>query len=522
MTVNDGPLLRALDEYRLALHGRLVSYSEPIDGPRIGRIGRKTPDFSKKISKDQPNPPDPRSIHPSSANTLDPLVFLRYFRGRERFYWRDGRNDIVFAGGGVAVDLMGWGEERIPAIERQVRALFAQAAILGSEEPLAAPRLFGGFAFTREFAPDNAWVGFNPAHFILPHYQLVQSRGQAWLTINVLLDDGEPPEEILPQLREALAACRLGLEEEARSRAEMTQRGAGGSGERARPASDVGDYEVSYPMSFDDWAAMIRAAQERFRRGELEKVVLARICEVRTPSPLAIQDALAYLLDHYPRCYAFLFEPQPNHAFLGATPELLVRTRGRAFESMALAGSIQRGETREEDERLAAELLASPKDRHEHALVVEALRRRLQPLTASLEISETPGVLTLSNIQHLHTPVRGELKPPPEGPDGALALVELLHPTPALGGSPREEALAFIQEAEPVPRGWYAAPVGWIDSEMDGAFAVAIRSAVVQERRIWLYAGAGIVADSVPAREWEETGWKFRPMLGAISNGQLW
>lgn len=475
MTVNDGSPLPAPDEYRLALHGRLVSYSESIPA-------------------------------------LDPLVFLRYFRGRERFYWRDGRNDIVFAGGGVAVDLMGWGEERMAAIERQVRALFAPAAILGDQEPLAAPRLFGGFAFTREFAPDNAWVGFNPAHFILPHYQLVQSQGRAWLTINVLLDDGETPAEVLPQLREALAACREGLEEEASLAGE-------GDAEEHRNSSD--DYDVSYPMAFEEWAAMIRAAQDRFRDGELEKVVLARICEVRTPGPLAIHDALAYLLDHYPRCYAFLFEPQPNHAFLGATPELLARTRGRSFESMALAGSIQRGATPDEDARLAAELLASAKDRHEHALVVESLRRRLQPLTASLEIPETPGVLTLSNIQHLHTPVRGELKPPPAGPDGALALVEILHPTPALGGSPRERALRFIQEAEPVPRGWYAAPVGWIDNQLDGAFAVAIRSAVVQERRVWLYAGAGIVADSVPAREWEETEWKFRPMLGAISNGQL-
>jgi menaquinone-specific isochorismate synthase len=137
---------------------------------------------------------------------------------------------------------------------------------------------------------------------------------------------------------------------------------------------------------------------------------------------------------------------------------------------------------------------------------------RLAPLTSKLEISPQPGIYKLSNIQHLFTPIRGTLN----SADGILPLVEVLHPTPALGGSPRELAMDFISHAEPVPRGWYAAPVGWIDYKLDGAFAVAIRSAVAQERRAWLYAGAGIVADSVPEKEWSETDLKFKPMLNAL------
>jgi len=459
------PHVHLVDEYQLHLHGRLVSYSEPMAA-------------------------------------MDPLVFVRYFHGRERFYWRDGRNDVVFCGAGAGVNLMGWGETRVSTIERQARALFERAALLGADEPLAAPRLFGGFAFTREFAPDNAWVGFNPAHFILPHYQLVQSQGRSWLTINVLLPDDEPPNEALPQLREALAACRDALTDLQNAGADEGGPGAGSDGAPV----------IRYPLSGDDWARMIHAAQDRFRAGELEKVVLARICEVWLGEPMGVCRTLGRLLAHYPRCYTFLFEPQPNHAFIGATPELLVRTRGSEVESMGLAGSIQRGATAAEDDRLADAMLASAKDRYEHELVVGALRRRLEPLTASLHIPETPGVLALSNIQHLYTPVIGELLQA----DGVLPLVEILHPTPALGGAPRERALAFIEATEPVPRGWYAAPIGWIDSGLDGAFAVAIRSAVAQQRRIWLYAGAGIVADSISEKEWEETEWKFRPMLDAL------
>ena len=141
-----------------------------------------------------------------------------------------------------------------------------------------------------------------------------------------------------------------------------------------------------------------------------------------------------------------------------------------------------------------------------------SLLERLAPLTAQLEISPQPGVYKIANIQHLLTPVRGRLLEAL----GVLPVAAALHPTPALGGKPRALAMAFIQQVEPVPRGWYAAPVGWIDVHMDGAFAVAIRSAIAQERRVWLYAGAGIVADSEPDKEWEETALKFRPMLEAL------
>jgi menaquinone-specific isochorismate synthase len=120
--------------------------------------------------------------------------------------------------------------------------------------------------------------------------------------------------------------------------------------------------------------------------------------------------------------------------------------------------------------------------------------------------------MRLSNIQHIHTPISGTLK----DDTGIIPVVETLHPTPALGGSPRDKAMSAIGDYESVPRGWYAAPVGWIDRNMNGQFGVAIRSAVAQEKRVWLYSGAGIVADSVPQKEWEETGWKFVPMLNAL------
>jgi menaquinone-specific isochorismate synthase len=180
---------------------------------------------------------------------------------------------------------------------------------------------------------------------------------------------------------------------------------------------------------------------------------------------------------------------------------------------MALAGSIQRGENAAEDRKLGRQLIESKKDRHEHALVVNSIRRRLEPFDVELTIPAKPELYTLNYIHHLMTPITGRLKQM----TGVLPLLEALHPTPALGGSPRDLALSFIGEIEPVPRGWYAGPVGWVDANMDGQFAVGIRSAVAQDRRVWLYAGAGIVADSDPRKEWMETSLKFKPMLAALS-----
>ncbi len=261
---------------------------------------------------------------------------------------------------------------------------------------------------------------------------------------------------------------------------------------------------------------MITEATAQMRQGEMDKVVLARVCEMRFPETVAVDAALTHLTARYPGCMTFLFEPRPQHAFFGATPELLARVQGDRVETMALAGSIRRGRDLQEDELLSQTILADPKSRYEHDVVVQSLRRRLGPLTDELTVPPT-GLLKLSYIQHLHTPVSGQLCEA----KGILPLLETLHPTPALGGSPRPRAMAFIRESEPVTRGWYAAPIGWIDHHLDGAFGVAIRSAVTQLERAWLYAGAGIVADSDPQKEWEETALKFSPIRQAMGSDKL-
>ena len=363
------------------------------------------------------------------APDLTPGRFLAQAVGRERIYWRDGSSGVTFAGMGAALNIFGYGDNRYHTVERQARELFAQAT-LDRGNPLATPRLFGGFAFSDDFIPDVAWSAFHPAHFILPHYQLACHNGESWLTINALIPDGE-----------SVAEARVGLMEALADRLAMLQN------ETCQVSENLAGLapEIDYPLSFAEWEQMIETAHSAFVSTALKKVVLSRICQLRSQQPIDTDAALAQLEARYPGCFVFLFEPRPHHAFLGASPELLVGVQGAQVETMGLAGSAPRGATPEEDAANGAALLASAKDRHEHALVVDALCRRLSPITHNLAITDEPQLLTLSNIHHLHTPVRGELRTP----GGILPLVELLHPTPALGGSPRELALAFIQEHEP-------------------------------------------------------------------------
>lgn len=259
------------------------------------------------------------------------------------------------------------------------------------------------------------------------------------------------------------------------------------------------------------WQASVAEAADAVRRGEFAKVVLARAERLEAEAPFDVAAALGRLRAAYPTCYVFAVA-RDDAVFLGATPERLVRLQGGEVRATCLAGSTPRGATREEDAALGAGLLASAKDRLEHAIVVEALRDALDGLCDEFEMPDEPTLLSVRNVHHLYTPIVARPR------DGVtlLDLIERAHPTPAVGGAPRDVALRFIREREGLDRGWYAGPVGWVGVDGGGEFAVALRSALVRGAEATLFAGCGIVADSDPATEYAESMVKLRPMLGAL------
>jgi menaquinone-specific isochorismate synthase len=210
----------------------------------------------------------------------------------------------------------------------------------------------------------------------------------------------------------------------------------------------------------------------------------------------------------HPSCFTYA-----AGGFVGASPELLVRRRGDEVASCPMAGTVRRGTTPEEDDALTAGLRRSVKEAEEHRLLVEAVVAALAPVCVEAPVAGEPDVVRFPTVSHLATRVSGVLRTPAPS---ALALAGLLHPTPAVGGLPRSEALATISALEGFDRGLYAGPVGWVDAAGDGEWAVALRGAQLQGRLARLVAGAGIVAGSDPEAEWAETEVKLRPMLAAV------
>ena len=253
----------------------------------------------------------------------------------------------------------------------------------------------------------------------------------------------------------------------------------------------------------DEWGVIVRRALELIARGELEKVVLARCVDVTADRPFDLRHVVARLRADQPGCFVYAAE-----GLVGATPELLVRRRGDRVESRPMAGTVVGS-----DDDALARLDGSEKDAREHRPVPRAIADALAPWCTTLDVPETPRVVRLASVAHLVSPVEGRLAAP--APD-AWALAAALHPTPAVGGSPREAALRAIASLEPIERGRYAGPVGWVDARGDGDWGVALRGAVVDGPRATLHAGAGIVAGSEPDGEWRETEAKLEPMLRAL------
>ncbi|WP_338866063.1 isochorismate synthase [Myxococcus stipitatus] len=338
---------------------------------------------------------------------------------------------------------------------------------------------FGGLRFGATGLPDEEWAAHGVARWTLPEVLV-------WRTVT-----GVSVAAFAPEGRGGEDAVRSRLER-VRARFAEGYRHARG-----------GQVELSLKSSRPEFEARVERALEAINAGQLQKVVLARAVDVEGPAAFDVVDVLARLREQNPRCATFLFRAPDGTCFLGATPETLCRVSGRVLETEALAGTAS--------PQQADGLRGVDKEVREHEAVVRYILATLRSLVADVQADAEPRLLTLKNVVHLRTGIRAELK---EGVSAAQ-VVGALHPTPAVGGTPRERALSFLVEHEGLDRGWYAGPVGWMGPGR-AHLMVALRSARVRGARARLFVGCGIVAGSIAEAEWRETEMKSLAVLRAL------
>src|SRR3954453_950364 len=352
----------------------------------------------------------------------------------------------------------------------------------------------GGFAFAPDGGAAPHWSGFGAGELTVPEVALARRGEDVRLTLAALAAPDDVPDELPARLEARLSALR----------------------DRPLPLLDpdpIGRFQIASTAPPEHYEGAVARAVERIRAGDFEKICLAREVSVHAPAPHDAAAVFDVLRAGFGSCYVFC-AGAGDAAFVAASPELLVRREGQRASTVALAGSTRRSADPAVDDHLGEQLLRSDKDREEQAIVTRRIVRALRPYSVWVTAPEDPEVIKVANIQHLATPIRAQLA----HPLSAIELAGLLHPTPAVGGEPHAAAVPLIPALEGLDRGWYAGAVGWTDANDDGEFCVALRCALLHGHEARLYAGVGVVRDSDPASELNETEIKLGALLPILAS----
>ncbi len=414
----------------------------------------------------------------------DPLSWLRAQQGDYGMYWRDRRGAWEAAGLGHA-DLV---------LDKNDRNFSASASYIEKmlQGDCGNARYFGGMRFNPQTRESRLWLPFGISYFALPEFEVLRQESGCEFAWQAIVNRDT-------------------------DMAELEAQGFAAAGRLKPPPSDVDeiipDIRSRRDLPGEDgWGRNIATVLELIEAEKAEKIVLARRSTLQFAGAAPALQALDRLRAINPDTFHFYFRPQAGLAFFGATPERLYRRSGDKLESEAVAGTRQRGATKEEDVALGRELLGSDKDVREHDYVWRRISAQLGRLGVRVDANRETRLLRLARVQHLYSFVNGSLS-------GAVSNAELLaalHPTPAVGGSPTDIALAAIDELEPFDRGWYAGPVGWIGKQ-SAEFAVAIRSGLAIDSALHLYTGAGILRGSQAESEWNEIENKMAAFMNALA-----
>ena len=426
----------------------------------------------------------------------DPLLIFEGAKQfmQDRFYWMNPNRTLAITGVGSAQTLIAK-EDRFQETEDLWRQALENAWIDNPypEVPATGLVAFGGMDFDPLEVKTELWSKFELSKFYIPELMLTTYETDSYVTLNIFINKEETIDEVATRLRNKTEKFIAGKAFEAQK-------------------IEIKRNRIIEP---EKWKETVKEATKEMKEKRAEKIVLAREVRLSFTEEINITQVLEELHHTQANSYIFAFESEGD-CFIGAPPERMVKVEKSHLLSTCLAGTAPRGKTKEEDEQIGYELLHDKKNRDEHEFVVKMIKEAILKTCTDVNIPSEPVLHPLKNLQHLYTPVTGKLK----DAYSIFDCVKDLHPTPALGGTPTEESLAYIREHELLDRGWYGAPIGWMDSNQNGEFAVAIRSGLIQGDAASLFAGCGVLADSDPEMEFEETRIKMLPMLNVLGGKQ--
>ncbi len=402
------------------------------------------------------------------------LAWLAAYQAPEQFYFADKEGEYELAGLGSALDLRGQAPGQVSSALSQLWAQHPDATV------------FGGTSFSAQEPVHGEWAAFGDIRFTLPLVEVRRTGGNVRMAFNCI--NGQNLS--MAPLHLAMAGLLEDLENLRKS----------------TPAcQDLVICRDERIPARQKWDWMISRALKEIHEGDIDKVVLSRKKVLTASCPWDALDIVDKLADIQDDSFVFLYKIAQDTAFLGRTPERLLRLKGRSLSVDAIAGTRPRGQDTMTDKLLENELLGSPKELEEHRIVSRYVEGHMDKIARDTHVGARERVLKLKNVQHIFTQHFGTM----QNGQGVLDTVRCFHPTPAVGGHPSQKALELIQECEPHQRGWYAAPIGWMNGH--GAdFAVGIRSALVHGKELHVFAGAGIVDKSDADSEWRETEHKMQ------------
>lgn len=435
----------------------------------------------------------------SWTKKIEPLSLIDAFDRTESFnenriFWSNSEQNFMLFGFGTAKEIVAT-DDRFKQLEKEWLKVVNNAFIYNHYDKQGTGlTAIGGMSFDPLRKRSELWEHFPTSQLTVPAYLIVYENDEYYFTVNRYVDETDEVEQIVREVNE----IERTLQQESPTSFKHTQK-------------------IVYQIEKDPegWKKSVQKAVNTIQHNEAQKIVLARELRIKLSERVQVGPLVEKLMETQRQSYIFAYEREDD-CFIGATPERLVQVQGNSLLSTCLAGTAPRGQNGIEDERIANELLHDPKNREEHDYVVQMIKSSITPFCHNINIPEEPIVLTLRNLQHLYTPVTAVLNEDVT----VFNLIKVLHPTPALGGVPTGKALQFIREEEQFDRGWYGAPIGWLDYNGNSEFAVAIRSGLVQSNEVSLFAGCGVMGDSDPEMEYKETAVKFLPMLTILEDSE--